>query len=86
MAAKKPTNPVEDIIADQENLTLDRAMRAAPDTLTDVQIEDLVLALRGQRSRFIAADEKKAEKKAGVEQFTWDDIGSDEEPSDMGGE
>lgn len=52
-------------LADQQ--TLDRVLSTAPRMLTEADLDDLVVSLRNQRSRFIAADAKKAAKKEGVE-------------------
>jgi hypothetical protein len=47
--------------------TLDRVLSKAPSLVTDADLADLVVALRNQRARFIAADAKKQEKREGVD-------------------
>ncbi len=60
-------SPVEQIAEQKDAATLDRVMRKAPVHITRPDLSDLVVALRGQRARFIAADAAKAAKKEGIE-------------------
>lgn len=59
--------PTEKEIADGDQLTLDRVLSKAPSFIQESDLDDLVVALRNQRTRFIAADAKKAERKEGIE-------------------
>lgn len=60
-------SPTEKAIKDADQLTLDRVLSKAPSLITDGDLDALVVGLRNQRSQFIAADAKKAEKKEGLE-------------------
>lgn len=60
-------SPIEQASERHDQLTLDRVLQKAPSLITDGDLEDLVVALRNQRARFIAADAKKAEKREGIE-------------------
>lgn len=71
--------PTEKEIADADQLTLDRVLSKAPSLITDDDLDDLVVALRNQRSRFIAADAKKADKKEGIEDGSSNDSAEDAE-------
>lgn len=46
----------------EENLTLDRCLRNDPKTLTEEDLDSLIRHHRSERSRFIAAGDKKPRK------------------------
>lgn len=71
-------SPVEAIAAEKDAATLDRVMRKAPVHVTRQDLGDLVIALRGQRARFIAADAAKAAKKEGIEDHDNSDAFADD--------
>jgi len=64
----EPQNPLDPIVAESQNLTIDRVLRASPSTIrNDQDLRDLVVALRGDRARFIAMERSKEDRKEGVE-------------------
>jgi hypothetical protein len=56
------SNPLDPVIAEEENRTLDRTLRHAPPGITSEDWPQIVAALRGDRARFIHAAKVKEEK------------------------
>lgn len=59
-------NPLDTAVADPATASIDRALKAAPNTLTEEDIAALVPALREHRARFIQAEQRKVDKAAGI--------------------
>lgn len=60
-------NPLDEVTADEDAVTVDRVMSKSPHVLTDEDLTDLVEAMRRSRARFIAAEAKKEAKREGIE-------------------
>jgi hypothetical protein len=58
-----PSNPLDPIVAAQDNRTLDRALRFTPDAISPADWPLIVEALRRDRARFIHAQQTKQEAK-----------------------
>lgn len=60
-------NPLDPIVAEADNATLDRVLRAAPSAISDADLAELVPALRRDRARFIDAEQRKEARKEGID-------------------
>lgn len=60
-------NPIEEITADEDAVTIDRVMSKAPSAVSDADLTALVEAMRRDRIRFIAAEAKKQERAEGLD-------------------
>lgn len=54
-------NPLKNIAQESENLNLDRVFRQAPDTVTDEEIDRVIMTFRQARVLFINKDGKSNE-------------------------
>ncbi len=55
-------NPLDPVVAERDNRTLDRTLRFAPVTIQPEDWVHIVEALRNDRARFIHAAKQKEEK------------------------
>lgn len=60
-------NPLDPIVAEADNATLDRVLRAAPSAIKDSDLAELAPALRRDRARFIDAEQRKEARKEGID-------------------
>ena len=59
-------NPLDPVVAEADNLTLDRVLRSTPTAIRADDLEALVETLRRDRARFIALELRKEERKEGA--------------------
>lgn len=62
VAVVQPDNPLDPVIAEQDNRTLDRVLRFQPDAIAAADWPMVVDALRRDRARFIHAQQNKEDK------------------------
>lgn len=60
-------NPIDEITAEEDAVTIDAVMSRTPNTIRDEDLVALVEAMRRDRARFIVAEAKKAEKAEGLD-------------------
>ena len=60
-------NPLDPIVAEADNATLDRVLRAAPSMIRADDLAALVPTLRRDRARFINLELRREEKKEGID-------------------
>ena len=62
MVGGQPSNPLDPVVAEHDNRTLDRVLRFQPDYITPADWSMVVEALRRDRARFIHAQQTKEDK------------------------
>lgn len=60
-------NPLDEVVNSPGATDLDRVLARAPSLVSDKDLDAVIAGMRERRGLFIAAEQKKQEKKEGVE-------------------